>query len=1628
MIYNTFFEQITKRAPRLLVSLLFIGAMWSCTMMSTLNVTTNLGEDGDGGVAVFNAEQTGTITYSSSDSELQYNYIGYGQSEEEIAQASAHTYYVYAEITGPDVSPSDYLWDGWYGDDGVVLPSLADQTTVIGAEASQDRNGQLSGGKTYTYTATWLVPQVVKVNNQETYIKSISIDDPRIYPNNTYTESISFTLEEDKSADNFILNKTGSSAFSQGSANYSTNNYTIPFVYTVTGIHNAGENYDDDTDDTPNVGTLTLTSQYKGSASSATSKTATISVVENYIPVFSIDESYTATAYGPLTISTLVPSNLNYAAEMGTWSYTIEDQNNHPEFVVSGNKKDDLVIRFTPSENTTKTYTCTLKVTCTFTDKVGVQLPTTKQVIITINSQEVNEPILQFANNANEQISSIQLNTVFYPNEAGPERINVIHAFVNDITYTWTGNNNNYFVDEQDNNLVKLSLAANSPIGEHRAVFKVSAQCQDIPETTADESTETLTDEVTVTAKVDMETPVLKGFGQVGSALLQWRPTEGAESYIVKNITNNTSAAVNTSNLTIDANGEYSYIVSPLTDGEIYELQIIAVTTYKKLDGTTNNNYQKASNIVTVYPNNIPEFITNETKSNTGIYTGTYHPNSANLGFPYEPVRAVNVEAAFSKGKPIFDRLYIFGITKSNSKAGDLAGTPYYNITLANDNSNSNAITPCYIYEIDPDNNTRYKLVMHGASMDIEMNSSTKNTKYFNITANGQKLYFTGFCPYATTGTKWEDNGVVYITNTNKRVDIYLDNVQIYARPRRKDNAIYTYTNADGALSLLGGGLMSMQGSGAAFVLNSTSSNSNTYFHVRQNNIVQSVPGMDFRIDVKKEQYWQTIIDLDIKYTQTSSPIQCLITGLNQKTSLIFDDEWIDEYGNTIHTNGKLELKKTSTTDPAPLIDLGNEKTEVTINGGQIHFENTNNTLAMAYRRVDATIKEFPIAFYGAYTSNPTSNHNNLNVLHDGGSVRLNDGTISSAYSNLKCPTNTKVDGGSYVGKTTILAGATAATDSYENALTAFEVTINNNYGTIDNNTNLANITNINLLLDDLFQKHAGVDDGNYHRTLSMYYSSTGKTVYGHSSWSPNNESKVRLLLPTVGEGIHLPWQICSPEIIASIAGTKMQLGGGFASNTFNRCGIGNHAPYQIDRMLYMAVDEYTQKALSGYVAANNVSLTLDASKPLYETIGNAESYQINNKVYMLLPIEAAKWTLFAAPFDVANVYVIESYPEMSLVNDHGNKRGQIPSENVAIARMRQAQRFMDLYVFWYYGAKGMGGTSDFFGDTEGTYGTFVNSWLEYESKKGAGDVELTEANPAYTPVIEKLIHYNGSNIMDAHYYLYESDGEWTYANNNFSTTWTIPEKENGAIMKQGEVYIMQFPYNTIGGVHNPATTWDYWTGKYLLIESTTKSGEIVNGKADVHTINGTTYVTSALSTENVNASTASLFGNTTFAEIHATMPTKDGISTTMWALTKTEAGQNGNTSGRDIHELKPVSQTNLSPTTGVLLANFTAPENMIAKSINYRTGEVTYEKIDDNNTGDIETGLPTIMGDITLIVEPTSEGLTITPIKEQHVMLFDANGKMIFSKHLSAEENVTLPTGVYVVRGEYEQVKAIKK
>jgi hypothetical protein len=564
-----------------------------------------------------------------------------------------------------------------------------------------------------------------------------------------------------------------------------------------------------------------------------------------------------------------------------------------------------------------------------------------------------------------------------------------------------------------------------------------------------------------------------------------------------------------------------------------------------------------------------------------------------------------------------------------------------------------------------------------------------------------------------------------------------------------------------------------------------------------------------------------------------------------------------------------------------------------------------------------------------------------------------------------------------------------------------------------------------------------------------MYYVE-GKT-YGHESLMPNANGKITMLLPPLpADGIKFAWQICSPDFAATINGIPRPLGGGIEN--INSCGVGGHAPYIIDYLLYMEMDEYTRSvAQKGHSIAPtpgyNIQVTT-SSNDLHQSINDNDNYTIEKKVYMLKPVVAGEWTMFVAPFNVTNVYVIEAYPDVQIQKDYGKPLGYgdyiIERHNVESARQAQAQRMLDLYTIWYLAETDMKDASDFFGPGKHTnengqevvdeYGVFVDAWMAYEQTRGMHGAAPAEGSN-YTPIIEPLYHYTGNTgsypegmrWWDAHYYLYKSkDKKWKYAKpanadessteKKLITDWEIVTTQAGGtdpIMTKGEIYTMQFP----SAINSTPQDWNYWTGKYILLEG---NGQELNG-SDL----AATVVTA-------DENEACVIGNASFANLEVNRTNQ------LFQLNKNA----NNVYNFDLVG-EAITQISVKPTSGYLLANIpitTTQETnekgqvvetqKIAKSISLETGEVTYEiktKIIDNDPG-LGSGLPTIMGDITLIVEPTSEGLTITPIKEQHVMLFDANGKMIFSKHLTAEENVTLPTGVYVVRGEYEQVKAIKK
>lgn len=387
------------------------------------------------------------------------------------------------------------------------------------------------------------------------------------------------------------------------------------------------------------------------------------------------------------------------------------------------------------------------------------------------------------------------------------------------------------------------------------------------------------------------------------------------------------------------------------------------------------------------------------------------------------------------------------------------------------------------------------------------------------------------------------------------------------------------------------------------------------------------------------------------------------------------------------------------------------------------------------------------------------------------------------------------------------------------------------------------------------------------------------------------------------------------------------------------------------------------------------------------------------------MPIEAAKWTLITPPFDVANVYIIESYPEAQLIKDFKGKRGRIPTEYIAAARRAQAQRLMDLYTFWYYEEKGIGDAFDFFGTGDGYtngYGRFVNAWMEYEKNANW----KLDSTGNYTPVIEKLIHFtgkngtypDGKNWLYANYYLYKSTNEWNYQEGKFTTQWdtvTTPLGGSDPIMSKGQTYAMHFPFNSLNGKHDPDQTWDYWTGKYILVESTPGTPE------QPHTISGKDNAVNLIEGLPLRSETAVLQGNASFAKI------TPSTSYAIWALEKRE--------------------TSLSPAQGALISNFTEPVGLRAIGVHYETGRVIYDSIPQEETEqEIPTSIPTIMDGLSLVVETIDGGLRITPAQPQQVLLYNAAGQLILNQYLTSTKEVLLPAGVYIIPTGTQQPKRV--
>ena len=1001
--------------------------------------------------------------------------------------------------------------------------------------------------------------------------------------------------------------------------------------------------------------------------------------------------------------------------------------------------------------------------------------------------------------------------------------------------------------------------------------------------------------------------------------------------------------------------------------------------------------------------------------------------------------RKVDLSSTYDNNdKPLFDYLVIYGETTTTD------GTT--NITTPTTTAGSNAKTPMYIYKND---GSSYKFWM----MEENVNTANKPISSLPI-ANGQQLriYITGFCPYATTGYTKEDEGVWYFQGVNgAKLDIYLEDCYIYSRHKTLEGRAFS-GRYDGQAFSEG----YVRGSGGVLVFenqdNDQGGSFNVTIHTRRNNMFKSNYGCFFELMQGMRAY------------NVSSPIQVHLASdkhkANSKTTLTFDDKWPNDatnYDSFEHTNGYLSLQKQ--VNNAPSIDLGNANTIVNFRGGQVELQNAavvspnyKTTFAISFR--SGLMAGFPMA-YGIGTDDV------------GGEVNFYDGTTTvipmevdikyrdyylmdtdangkekTTTSCLRTPTNTYVYGGSHcmmracedvtskggaptrngnpLGiykypkiKAAVEAGQTAPRGGFGEpngvglvkptdipaGYQAESVTPNTN-GTADTSDDYLNFW---FTTEEESSVKPEVDKKiNFWKAcmteISAEYMSYGGTVGGETMILPNEENKY-LLYCQIDENIS--------NVIS--AGT----------------GFGEDRVYSYKAPVKDPTGQLAQPYLSippSYVGEEyqNYIETVDKED---NTVVTGEDYTITEKIYYVVPTTADTWMTFTAPFNVEKLYIVEAYEEAKLAatplkevtDEDGNTTTLNKRQSVLL---EQAKHNADFAAF--FGVAMALGRDQTFENIHQDY----EGWAAYVDKKGG------------TRGKKEIEHYNGSNFMTANYYLYHNAGEWTRNGDKFNTRWEVVGNvaEGEILMHQGETYSMLFPYCTGCDVLKDAEGkiiydanglpqlspvrdyWDYWSGKFLIFESTQATSQ------NPHTVKGSNYHEQLFApATSANGSAAVLTGNSTFA----LMTSNDYVDGKVYTYSALMGRENFKNNTIDDGYGNMLYQQ-IQPTVSFLIADIPSKAGMPARNV-MRSGEIIYGK--ENTSTDVNQGgnIPTVGGGNDLFITATVAGVNIAVAEPQHVRVMSATGAIIYSGMVQTAVDVALPTsGVYVITGENEVHKIL--
>jgi hypothetical protein len=1068
--------------------------------------------------------------------------------------------------------------------------------------------------------------------------------------------------------------------------------------------------------------------------------------------------------------------------------------------------------------------------------------------------------------------------------------------------------------------------------------------------------------------------------------------------------------------------GDISFNVK-WTGNQMVEYGTLTYTYYNAADNTDPKNGEVLATVELV---GVKNTLTNGTLNiKTGVadgYTlkgimddegkGTFDKKGAEL-------RPIDISAAFSTSDaPLFDYVVVYGETSTND--GNKT------ITTPTSTAGSNAKTPCYVYK---SNGTNYVLEKH-----VE-NANSKDKVWPDAVTipNGKNkvsMYITGFCPYASTGYTKDQEGVWYFTAKGEEsIDIYLEDCYIYSRAKTIDG--HTFADRSDGQSFVDA---YVRGTGAVLVFmcetkkDNNPNAMNVTIHTLDNNLLKSNYGC----------FLQSVAG---RAFQASSPVQIRIKddtyyGKVTPTKLNFTDEWPESQntktGVGVRTNGFISLQKQ--VNNAPSIDMGDPNTTVNFNGGQVELQNAqivshNYKSSLAICPRSGKFAEFRLA-YGMGTDDV------------GGTVNFNDGTttvlpmwVSPDYFEsylcdkdehgnfitnakgeylttcLRTPAKTYVKGGSHcmmrACKDPSSQGGAPKDKPGEGGKLLGLYKFPKNPETGKKGGWSANGTN------GLVTPTAGnVPDGYKVESVTPNNNGTDNAEddFLNFWFDPNFEPAAQ---PEIDKTISY-WLTCMTRIGAEYAAKTLSVGGDTIVE-FTDDGVQSQV---VKNLLYCKIDEN----IRGVIKRDDFMAQVKNPAPEGEGyipikpnlvgeftehyITNAESYQVENKVYYITTATADEWNAFTAPFDVANIYVMETYSEDEL--DRMSWDDQHPAGLKTRNELLTIQAEQNAYFAGFCAVTiALQQNKNF----ERMYDEYMDWARLQDIQLGLCDENTTLSQYKNLNIrgMRKLTPYNGSNWATADFYLNENTADWIIDPTNegmFTTEWEIPDAPEGTLLEQGKTYSMLLPYCTgcvekdEGGNPISRTYWDYWTGKFLIFEST----------EGPHTISGTNDYWDMITTvenDGIDENTAKILGNTTFDLIN--------MSSDYDVLAYTADIAHSTFHTEDA--------PNVEPTVSFMLANIPTPQGISVMSVS-RDGMITYSGTpgDGTTTG---THTPTVGGGNDMFITGIAGGINIAVAAPQFVQVVNATGHIIYSGYVANNVDVILPmNGIYVVKGENEAQK----